>query len=101
QGTREQIYVCLRMALAGLLSPDREPIPLFFDDPCVSSDDARAVALLDTLRELARTSQVVVFSHESRVGAWAKRNEVPVLTLSMVPAFATPTTAPSEGPSSS
>ncbi|MGH7611475.1 MAG: AAA family ATPase [Candidatus Dormibacteria bacterium] len=87
QGTREQIYVCLRMVLAGALSPDKEPIPLFFDDPCVSSDDHRATALLDTLLELASTSQVVVFSHESRVGSWAKRKEVPVLTLTAVPAF--------------
>jgi hypothetical protein len=88
QGTREQIYVCLRMVLAKALSPDGEAVPLFFDDPCVGADDARSVALLETLLELSKTSQVVVFSHESRVGGWAQRNEVPILAMKLVPASA-------------
>ncbi|MGH7642654.1 MAG: ATP-binding protein [Candidatus Dormibacteria bacterium] len=88
QGTREQIYVALRTVLAKALSPQGEAVPLFFDDPCVSADDGRCVALLDTLRELSSSAQVVVFSHESRVGAWATRSEVPILTMKLVPAFA-------------
>jgi DNA repair exonuclease SbcCD ATPase subunit len=88
QGTREQIYVALRTVLAKALSPRGEAVPLFFDDPCVSADDGRSIALLDTLRELSATTQVVVFSHESRVGTWATRSEVPILTMTLVPASA-------------
>ncbi len=86
QGTREQLYVALRMVLARALSPEGEPVPLFFDDPTVSADDARCLALLDSLRELSQGTQVVLFSHETRVGSWAKRNEVPILTMPLVPA---------------
>ena len=85
QGTREQIYVALRTVLAKALSPKGEPVPLFFDDPSVSADDGRCIALLDTLRELSATTQVVIFSHESRVGSWATRSEVPILTMQLVP----------------
>jgi uncharacterized protein YhaN len=88
QGTREQIYVALRTVLAKALSPKGEAVPLFFDDPSVSADDARCIALLDTLRELSATAQVVVFSHESRVGGWATRSEVPILSMKLVPASA-------------
>jgi len=98
QGTREQIYVAIRTVLAKALSPKGEPIPLFFDDPSVSADDSRCIALLDTLRALSRTVQVVVFSHESRVGAWATRSEVPILSMTVVPASTGPDgTAPAEG----
>jgi AAA domain len=88
QGTREQIYVALRTVLAKALSPKAEAVPLFFDDPFVSADDARCTALLDTFRELSKSTQVVLFSHESRVGSWATRSEVPILTMKLVPASA-------------
>jgi len=98
QGTREQIYVALRTVLARALSPKGEPVPLFFDDPCVSADDGRCVALLDTLKELAADTQVVVFSHESRVGTWATRSEVPILTMALVPVAAGLDAPPTEAP---
>jgi DNA repair exonuclease SbcCD ATPase subunit len=88
QGTREQIYVALRMVLAKALSPSGESVPLILDDPTVSSDDARCTALLDTLKELSATAQVVIFSHETRVGGWAKRSGVPILSMKLVPASA-------------
>ena len=96
QGTREQIYVALRTVLAKALSPKGEAVPLFFDDPCVSADDGRYIALLDTLRELSANTQVVVFSHESRVGTWATRSEVPILTMTLVPASVGQESAPAE-----
>lgn len=94
QGTREQIYVALRTVLARALSPKGEPVPLFFDDPFVSADDVRCLGLLDTLRELSATSQVVIFSHETRVGTWATRGEVPILTMKLVPVAAQVESAP-------
>jgi hypothetical protein len=51
---------------------------------------------LDTLRELSKTAQVVVFSHESRVRAWATRTEVPILAMTLVPASAGLEGAPPE-----
>ncbi|MFZ0996216.1 MAG: AAA family ATPase [Candidatus Dormiibacterota bacterium] len=94
QGTREQIYVALRTVLAKALSPKGEAVPLFFDDPFVSADDGRCIALLDTFRELSKSTQVVLFSHESRVGSWATRSEVPILTMKLVPASAQAGTGP-------
>ncbi|HEY6538499.1 MAG TPA: AAA family ATPase [Candidatus Dormibacteraeota bacterium] len=88
QGTREQIYLALRTVLAQALSPRGEAVPLFFDDPTVSADDDRCGVLLDTLRELSAKTQVVVFTHESRVSSWADLAKVASLTLEVVPAGA-------------
>ncbi|HVA21030.1 MAG TPA: AAA family ATPase [Candidatus Micrarchaeia archaeon] len=88
QGTQEQVYLCLRMALARLLSPKQESLPLVFDDPFVNTDDRRCAALLDAIRELAGATQIVVFSHERRVADWAAAHEVN--TVQLTPWLAAP-----------
>ncbi len=91
QGTQEQVYLCLRMALARLLSPKGEPLPLVFDDPFVNTDDGRCSALLEAIRELAGATQIVVFSHERRVADWAEAEGVP--TIRLVPWLSDPSPA--------
>jgi DNA repair protein SbcC/Rad50 len=71
-GTAEQVYLLLRLALAEALVKPGEPAPLFLDDATVQSDAARTAAILDLLHEISRQHQVIVFSQEDEVLAWAK-----------------------------
>jgi exonuclease SbcC len=75
-GTREQVYLLLRGALADVLAPE-EICPLFLDDVTSRSDDRRAEAVLATLRALSEKRQVILFAHDQRVLEWAQRELAP------------------------
>lgn len=63
RGTREQLYLCLRLALAENFGDDTTATPpIVLDDVLVNFDPERAVACADVLAEVARTHQVVLFS---------------------------------------
>ena len=74
QGTREQIYLLLRIALVDFLTKPGEVSPLIFDDVMVQTDGVRTDAVLDLLHEMSRTRQVIVFSQEDDVHRWAERH---------------------------
>ncbi|MBU7000069.1 MAG: AAA family ATPase, partial [Theionarchaea archaeon] len=63
QGTRDQLYLSLRIALSELLSGDRSP-PLLFDEAFYTFDDERLRETLKVLKEVASTLQVIVFTHD-------------------------------------
>ncbi len=73
-GTREQIYLLLRLAMTEQLVTQGEVAPLICDEVTVQSDRVRAFELLDLLHETSRTRQVVVFTHDERALAWAEAN---------------------------
>ena len=50
-GTREQLYLALRLAHVDLYCADSEPLPLLLDDVLVNSDSARAERMLAVLAE--------------------------------------------------
>jgi hypothetical protein len=74
QGTLEQIYLLLRMALVAHLTKPGETSPLLFDDVTVQTDSARTVSILDLLHEISRERQVIVFSQEEDVRRWAEKS---------------------------
>ena len=66
-GTREQIAVLIRLALADLLRERNEPVALILDDPLVNSDDERFGRMRTALRRAAKNVQIVVLTcHEDR-----------------------------------
>ena len=73
-GTAEQIYLLLRVALAEHLCITDKAAPLILDDVTVQSDATRTRAVLDVLREVSSDHQVVVFTQEEEVAAWAAAN---------------------------
>jgi len=73
QGTREQVYLLLRMALAEHLTTRGEVTPLIFDDVTVQCDTQRTERLLTVLKESADLRQIIVFSQEEDVVTWAER----------------------------
>ncbi len=72
QGTREQIYLLLRMAMVQHLTRRGEICPLLLDEVTVQSDAARTAAVLELLHEMSRERQVVLFTQEDHVRAWAE-----------------------------
>lgn len=65
RGTREQLYLALRLALVEELKEGGRVLPLIFDDILVNFDDERARATAETLAEIARDRQAWFFTaHE-------------------------------------
>ncbi len=72
QGTAEQVFLLLRVAMAEILTTDS--CPLLLDDVTVQSDPVRTQAVLDVLKEVSADHQVVLFSQEDDVASWARAN---------------------------
>ncbi len=62
-GTVDQLYLALRLAVAGELTPDA---PLVLDDALVRFDDRRLSTALEVLREESRHKQVLLFTCQGR-----------------------------------
>lgn len=59
EGTVDQLYMALRLAVAQELTPDA---PLILDDALIRFDDDRTAVALEILRELSENKQVILFS---------------------------------------
>ena len=62
-GTMDQLYLALRLAVAEELTPRA---PLILDDALVRFDDERMCAAVSILRELAESRQVICFTCQGR-----------------------------------
>lgn len=58
-GTREQLFLALRLAYVLDYCDRNEPLPLVMDDVLVNFDEDRAATTLQALRDVARTTQVL------------------------------------------
>ena len=65
-GTVDQLYLALRLAVAEALTPDA---PLVLDDALVRFDDQRLATAMDILKEMANTKQVILFTCQNRESA--------------------------------
>jgi hypothetical protein len=77
EGTREQIYLLLRVAMAQHLVTTGEVAPLLLDEVTVQSDPERKRRLLDVLHALSTERQVVLFTHDDDVVSWAGEHLAP------------------------
>jgi uncharacterized protein YhaN len=67
EGTRDQLYLVLRLAALELHLDHAPALPFVADDLFVNFDDERARAGLDVLRELSRRTQVVFLTHHAHL----------------------------------
>lgn len=82
QGTLDQLYFALRLAICELVLPKGSALPLILDDALCSFDDQRATQALALLRELANTRQILFFTCQSREEALLSGSaEISVLSL--------------------
>ena len=72
-GTAEQVYLLLRLALTRHLVAQGEVCPLILDDAVAACDADRKRALLETLHAVSAETQVILFTHEEDVRAWARQ----------------------------
>lgn len=63
-GTRDLVYLMLRIAIARLLSHSGEKLPLMMDDPLVQFDRNRQGRALEFLSQLAADTQVFLFTKD-------------------------------------
>lgn len=66
-GTRDQLYLCLRLAHRERRLVANEPTPFIVDDILIQFDDKRAEATLKALADLSTKTQVIFFTHHSRL----------------------------------
>src|SRR4029077_3502087 len=71
EGTREQIYLLLRVAMAEHLVTTEESAPLLLDEVTAQSDPERKLRMLEVLHALSTDRQIVLFSHDAEVMEWA------------------------------
>jgi uncharacterized protein YhaN len=65
RGTKEQLLICLRLALIGEYEKNSEPLPLVLDDILVNSDPERIQAMARLLEQFAEGRQVILFTCHS------------------------------------
>ena len=63
EGTGDQMYLALRLAVWDILSPDS---PLILDDALVRFDQTRMERAMDLLKELGQKRQILLFSCQNR-----------------------------------
>ena len=63
EGTVDQIYLALRLAVSKELTPDA---PFVLDDALVRFDDTRHAAAMDILKEEAQNRQIILFTCQNR-----------------------------------
>ena len=72
RGTIEQIYLCIRLAASGILSP-KESMPVVLDDVFAYYDNERLAETLKILRRMK--NQVIVFTCHTRESSWVKQQK--------------------------
>ncbi len=72
-GTVDQLYLALRLAVAEELTPDT---PVILDDALVRFDDSRLASAMQILKEEAQGRQVILFTCQNRESRWEMAEEV-------------------------
>ncbi len=83
QGTADQLYLAVRLALCSLVLPEEDPIPLVLDDVLCNFDDERMALALQALLDLAQNRQILLFTCHSRERQWLSARHAPCTFLQM------------------
>ncbi len=66
-GTRDQLYLALRLAALDQYLEAHEPMPLILDDLLITFDNERTRAILPQLAGLAKRTQIFLFTHHEHL----------------------------------
>ncbi len=81
EGTRDQLYLALKLASLEHHLDHNTPLPFVVDDILVNFDDDRALAALEVLAQLSRRTQVLFFTHHEHLIALAKEHLDPEMVF--------------------
>ena len=87
-GTRNQLYLALRIAGYHELARSRTPPPFICDDVLETFDDERSVATLGLLGAMAREGQVILLTHHAHLVDLARRTVPGVRCHDLLPSGA-------------
>lgn len=73
EGTRDQLFLALRIAAIEEHARRATPLPFIADDLFITFDEARTAAGFELLAELGAVTQVIVFTHHIHVAEQATR----------------------------
>ncbi|MBF0152174.1 MAG: AAA family ATPase [Magnetococcales bacterium] len=83
-GTQDQLYLALRVAIIEAYGQRNEPLPFIADDLFVNFDDQRSAAGFDVLLQLARSTQILFLTHHHHLATLAEQrggNRVTILQI--------------------
>ena len=66
QGTADQLYLAVRLAISQMVLPVEKSVPLILDDALANFDDHRMAAALDWLAEESKHRQILLFTCQGR-----------------------------------
>lgn len=66
-GTRDQLYLALRLAALELHFEQSQSLPFILDDLFINFDDARVKAGLKALVNLSEKTQIIFLSHHDHI----------------------------------
>ena len=69
QGTKDQLYICMRIAAAELLGEGRN-LPMFFDDSFGTTDKARLEEIRKLMTDMSKGRQFIILSHSDEISSW-------------------------------
>jgi uncharacterized protein YhaN len=72
-GSRDQLFLALRLAALDRYLAEHEPMPLILDDLLITFDDERAKAILPQLCDLAKRTQIFLFTHHEHLVALCRQ----------------------------
>ncbi len=72
-GTRDQLYLALRLATLEWRLQSSEPVPFIVDDILINFDDDRSRATIKAMAELAEKNQIILFTHHQRIVETARK----------------------------
>jgi uncharacterized protein YhaN len=72
-GTVDVVYLALRLGVVQEHNATHEPLPFIADDLLLNLDNKRSEATLRTLAELAKSTQVLMFTHHAHMVELARR----------------------------
>jgi uncharacterized protein YhaN len=84
-GTRDQLYLALRLAAIEHHVETVSPCPVILDDVLINADDGRASATLEVLSNLARRTQVLFFTHHRHLEQLGREAGAQIVDLNVAP----------------
>jgi len=80
-GTRDQLYLALRLAGIEHHIETVMPCTVVFDDILINSDDGRSAAVLAVIAELAKRTQVLFFTHHRHMAEIGRSTGAQIIEL--------------------
>jgi uncharacterized protein YhaN len=82
-GTREQLYLAIRLAYVEHYGRRAEPLPIVLDDVLVNFDPSRTAATLEALASFAARTQVLLFTCHDHLADLARTRGVDVSVVDL------------------